>query len=136
MAFERLRLVAEGKLLSERGEATAPRESVRVPDISNMVKLIPRFNERDPDVFFSLFEGVADDRGWSDSEKTLLLQTVLVGKAQDAVVALSLPDRKSYVKVKEAVLKIYELVPEAYRLRFRSWRKGGKTDLYRGSERT
>lgn len=33
---------------------------------------------------------------------------------------------KNYVKVKEAVLKIYELVPEAYRLQFRSWRKGDK----------
>lgn len=40
--------------------------------------------------------------------------------------ALSVPDRKSYVKVKDAVLKMYELVPEAYRLRFRSWRKGDK----------
>ena len=31
-----------------------------------------------------------------------------------------------YAKVKSAVLKSYELVPEAYRQRFRSWVKGDK----------
>uniref|UniRef100_G3NE20 SCAN box domain-containing protein n=1 Tax=Gasterosteus aculeatus TaxID=69293 RepID=G3NE20_GASAC len=107
-------------------EGPAPRESVRSPDISSMVRLLPKFNERDPDIFFSLFESVADDRGWTDSERTLLIQSVLVGRAQEAFIALPVPDRKKYVKVKEAVLKIYELVPEAYRLRFRSWRKGEK----------
>ncbi len=118
VALERLRLVAEGRLSVDEG--TAPMGFVRPSDISNMVRLLPKFNERDPDIFFSLFESVADDRGWSDSERTLLLQSVLVGRAQEAFIALPVLDRKKYVKVKEAVLKSYELVPEAYRLRFRS----------------
>ncbi len=126
VALERLRLVAEGRLSVDEGEGTAPMGFVRPSDISNMVRLLPKFNERDPDIFFSLFESVADDRGWSDSERTLLLQSVLVGRAQEAFIALPVLDRKKYVKVKEAVLKSYELVPEAYRLRFRSWRKGDK----------
>lgn len=126
VALERLRLSAEGRLPVDGEEGPAPRESVRSPDISSMVRLLPKFNERDPDIFFSLFESVADDRGWTDSERTLLIQSVLVGRAQEAFIALPVPDRKKYVKVKEAVLKIYELVPEAYRLRFRSWRKGEK----------
>ncbi|KAG1933868.1 gag-pol fusion protein [Pimephales promelas] len=46
-----------------------------------------------------------DDRGWSDSERTLLLQSVLVGKAQEAFIALSVPERKMYKSVKDAVLK-------------------------------
>nr|XP_040028779.1 uncharacterized protein LOC120817071 [Gasterosteus aculeatus aculeatus] len=126
VALERLRLSAEGRLPVDGEEGPAPRESVRSPDISSMVRLLPKFNERDPDIFFSLFESVADDRGWTDSERTLLIQSVLVGRAQEAFIALPVPDRKKYVKVKEAVLKMYELVPEAYRLRFRSWRKGEK----------
>jgi hypothetical protein len=61
----------------------------------------------------SLLERVADARSWPDSDRTLL-QCVLTGKAQDAYSALSVPDSVSYVKVKMAVLQIYELVPEVY----------------------
>lgn len=65
VALEWLRLVAEGRLSFDGDEGTAPRGFVRPPDISNMVRLLPKFNERDPDIFFSLFESVADDCGWS-----------------------------------------------------------------------
>ncbi|KAL2087168.1 hypothetical protein ACEWY4_018227 [Coilia grayii] len=66
------------------------------------------------------------DRKWGDSEHTLLLQSVLTGKAQDAFVALSADERRKYASVKWAVLKAYELVPEAYRQKFRHWRKGDR----------
>ena len=46
---------------------------------------------------------------------TLLLQSVLVGRAQEAYSALSTEDSKDYEKVKGAILRTYELVPEAYR---------------------
>lgn len=100
VALERLRLVAEGRLSFDGGEGTAPRGFVHPPDISNMVRLLLKFNERDPDIFFSLFESVADDRDWSDSERTLLLQSVLVGRAQEAFIALPVPDRKKLCKSK------------------------------------
>lgn len=87
---------------------------------------MPKFNEKDPDVFFSLFENVAEDRGWDDTERTFLLQSVLVGKAREAYIALSKSQRKIYDVVKEAVLKAYELVPEAHRRRFRGWKKGDR----------
>uniref|UniRef100_A0A667WFT4 SCAN box domain-containing protein n=1 Tax=Myripristis murdjan TaxID=586833 RepID=A0A667WFT4_9TELE len=67
-----------------------------------------------------------DSRDWPDADRTLLLQCVFTGKAQEAYSALSSEDCKVYEKVKSAVLKAYELVPEAYRQRFRSWRKTGK----------
>lgn len=54
-----------------------------------MLRLLPKFNERDLDVFFCLFERIAEARNWSDSEQTLLLQCVLSGKAQEAYVSLS-----------------------------------------------
>lgn len=50
-----------------------------------------------------------------------MLQCVLTGGAQEAYSSLSAEDSSSFVKIKSAVLKAYELVPEAYRQRFRSW---------------
>lgn len=43
-----------------------------------------------------------------------MLQCVHTCKAQEAYSALSPRDNKVYIKVKSAVLKAYELVPEAY----------------------
>lgn len=37
---------------------------------------------------------------------------------------MSVEDSLSYEKVKSAILRVYELVPEAYRQRFRTLRKG------------
>ncbi|XP_063050483.1 uncharacterized protein LOC134445328 [Engraulis encrasicolus] len=111
------------KVMAERSNNASNSETGDI-NLSQSVKLLPKFNERDPDIFFSLFENVADQRGWTDSERTLLLQSIFTGKAQEAFVALSATDRKIYTKVKEAVLRAFEWVPEAYRSRFRNWRKG------------
>ncbi|KAK0153503.1 Retrovirus-related Pol polyprotein from transposon 412 [Merluccius polli] len=112
----RLRLLAEGKVDRNKSSGKS--------DLAGMIKFLPKFNERDPDIFFSLFENIAAGRNWDDEDKTILLQTVLVGRAQEAFVALTPADRKVYDIVKQAVLKCYELIPEAYRQRFRDWRKG------------
>ena len=117
---EKLRLVAEGKMRDTVNEDSG---SGIGGNISSMLKFLPKFNDRDPDIFFSLFEGIAEERNWSDLERTLLLQTVLSGRARDAYVALSVTERKSYQSVKNAVLRVYEQVPEFYRQRFRNWRK-------------
>ena len=90
----RLTLVAEGRLGRPSTQS----------GLAGMVKFLPKFNEREPDVFFSLFEHVADDLNWGDEERTLLLQTVLVGRAQKAFVALPSEERKVYQCVKDAVL--------------------------------
>ena len=106
------------------GDSSRSSRGGGIETLSSMVRFLPKFNDRDPDIFFSLFEGIAEERGWNDAERTLLLQTVLPGRAQDAFVALPVTDRKCYQRVKEAVLRVYEQVPEFYRQRFRNWRKG------------
>ncbi len=73
--------------------------------------------------FFCLFERLADVMKWPENEQNLLLQCVLTGKAQKAYSSLSVHDSQKYLKVKDAVLKAYELVPEAYRQKFRNLRK-------------
>uniref|UniRef100_A0A8D0D8B5 SCAN box domain-containing protein n=1 Tax=Sander lucioperca TaxID=283035 RepID=A0A8D0D8B5_SANLU len=52
-----------------------------------------------------------------------MLQCVLTGRAQEAYSSLNTEDSSGYATIKSAVLKAYELVPEAYRQRFRSWEK-------------
>ncbi|XP_062287781.1 uncharacterized protein LOC133992986 [Scomber scombrus] len=94
-------------------------------DVASNLRLMPKFNENDVDTFFCLFERVADSRSWPDEERTLMLQCVFTGNAQEAYAALSSEDCKDYSVVKSSVLKAYELVPEAYRQRFRNWRKTG-----------
>ena len=51
------------------------------------------------------------------------MQSVLVGKAQDIYGSLSVEQSSNYEHVKEAILKAYELVPEAYRQKFRNYLK-------------
>ena len=55
-----------------------------------------------------------------------MLQCVLTGEAQEAYCALTVAESKVYLTVKTALLKAYELVPEANRQRFRSWEKSGR----------
>ena len=65
-------------------------------------------------------------RGWPEADRVVLLQSVLTGKAQEAYSVLGELESQNYATVKEVILKAYELVPKAYRQRFRSWRKSDK----------
>ena len=60
---------------------------------------------------------------WPKESWVLLLQIVLVGKAQEIYGSLSVEQSSNYEHVKEAILKAYELVPEAYRQKFRNYLK-------------
>ena len=60
---------------------------------------------------------------WSKDSWVLLLQSVLVGKAQDIYGSLSVEQSSNHEHVKEAIFKAYELVPEAYRQTFRKYLK-------------
>lgn len=60
---------------------------------------------------------------WPLEVWSLLLQCKLSGKAQEVVAALSLEESLKYNVVKATVLRAYELVPEAYRQRFRNHKK-------------
>ena len=61
--------------------------------------------------------------GWPRDKWSSLVQSKLVGKARDTYLAMSMGDVSDYDKVSKAMLKAYELVPEAYRQRFRGIRK-------------
>lgn len=56
LQMERLKIMADGRpLVDSVGERN------RAGDLVSNLKLLPKFNEKDPEVFFSLFESVADE---------------------------------------------------------------------------
>lgn len=53
-------------------------------------------------------------------DRTMLLQNVITGKAREIYIQLSVQQASDYDSVKQLILKGYELVPQAYRQRFRN----------------
>ena len=92
-------------------------------DVTKHIRLIPPFQEKEVDKYFLHFEKVAENLKWPKEHWTLLLQSVVIGKAREIYTQLSLEQSSDYDKVKEVILKAYELVPEAYRQKFRNCRK-------------
>ena len=118
-ALEKEKIVHErAKLaLAERGQE----EKARF-DVNKCFSLVPRFDSGKVESFFEMFEKIARQREWPQNQWVTLIQSSLTGKAQEAYLALSPQDSEDYDKVRQAVLKVFELVPEAYRQQFRSER--------------
>ncbi|XP_062921899.1 uncharacterized protein LOC134355640 [Mobula hypostoma] len=112
--LEKLKIRAEQGLVPNQGGGFRATQEVR---------LVPPFDDTDVDRYFLHFEKVAISQDWPRDKWVVLLQSVLKGKAQQAYSALSAEDAQKYEVVKEAILRIYELVPEAYQQRFRNARK-------------
>ena len=94
-------------------------------DLTKYVKLVPQFNESEVDKYFQHFEKIAKNLHWPENGWSKLVQSALKGKAQGTFAALSVDDSSDY-DVKAAILKAYELVPEAYRQKFRNYKKDDK----------
>ena len=92
-------------------------------DATKNIRLVPKFEEKEVDKYFLHFEKIAESLKWPKESWTLLLQSVFVGRAREIYSSLSIEQCQNYDAVKKAVLKAYELVPEAYRQKFRSAKK-------------
>ena len=92
-------------------------------DAAKNIRLIPKFQEKAVDKYFPQFEKVAENLKWPKQYWSTLLQSVLIGKAAEVYSALAIADSSDYDKVKAAILKSYQLIPEAYRQRFRRYKK-------------
>ena len=92
-------------------------------EVMKQVRLVPKFEEANVDGYFAHFERTALNLGWPKECWSMLLQTVLTGKAQRAYATLPTENCADYDLVKAAVLKSFELVPEAYRQKFWTQRK-------------
>ena len=92
-------------------------------DVTKHIRLAPPFQEKEVDKYFLHFEKVAENLNWPKEHWTLLLQSVLIGKAREIYTQLGVEQSHHYETVKELILKGYELVPEAYRQKFRNCKK-------------
>ena len=101
----------------------SPSDKASAFDPARNIRLVPPFQEKEVDKYFAHFEKVADSLNWPKESWVLLLQSVLVGKAQEIYGSLSVEQSSNYEHVKEAILKAYELVPDAYRQKFRNYLK-------------
>ena len=101
----------------------SPSDKASAFDPARNIRLGPPFQEKEVDKYFAHFEKVADSLNWPKESWVLLLQSVLVGKAQEIYGSLSVEQSSNYEYIKEAILKAYELVPEAYRQKFRNYLK-------------
>ena len=100
-----------------------PSDKASTFDPARNIRLVPPFQEKEVDKYFAHFEKVAESFNWPKESWVLLLQSVLVGKAQEIYGSLSVEQSSNYDHVKEAILKAYELVPEVYRQKFRNYLK-------------
>ena len=98
-------------------------DTSKIFDVTKHIRLVPSFQEKEVDKYFLHFEKVAENLKWPKEHWTLLLQSVVIGKAREIYTQLSLEQSSDYDTVKEFILKAYELVPEAYRQKFRDCRK-------------
>ena len=113
---------------SPPGNMVSPSSSALVDtsttfDISKHLALVPSFKEEDIDSYFDAFERIATTVKWPKNMWSILLQCKLVGKAREVCAALPFDQSFKYDVVKETILRAYQLVPEAYRQRFRSLQK-------------
>ena len=92
-----------------------------------ILKLIPKFNEKDVTNFFMSFEKLMRRMACPSETWTLYLQSVLCGEAMSVYGCLSEEESEDYDTVKETVLSAYRLIPEAYRTKFRNLKKDDKS---------
>lgn len=92
-------------------------------DVCKNIRLVPPFSEKEVDRYFSHFERVATTLNWPKDVWPLPLQCALTGKAREVFSALAIEQARQYDVVKTTILRAYELVPEAYRQKFRNARK-------------
>ena len=123
MRYEEMNTQARMSMQNDHGQSKGN-------DFAAKLKLVPKFDENDLDSFFLMFERIATKMKWPKDEWAFLIQQVITGKAQSVVSALSDDQSFDYETVKSAIFQSYELIPEAYRQRFRNLRRNsGETHV-------
>ena len=92
-------LELEGKSKSK----PLPLDSGKSFDVTKHIRLVPPFQEKEVDKYFLHFEKVAENLKWPREHWTLLLQSVVIGKAREIYTQLSLEQSSDYDKVKELI---------------------------------
>ena len=104
--------------------ANQPKQKIEYNfDVTKHIRLVPPFQEKEVDKYFLHFEKVAENLNWPKEHWTLLLRSVLIGKAHEIYTQLGVEQSHHYETVKELILKGYDLVRETYRQKIRNCKK-------------
>ena len=68
-------------------------------DVTKHIRLVPPFQEKEVDKYFLHFKKVAKNLKWPKEHWTLLLQSVVIGKAREIYTQLSLEQSSDYDRV-------------------------------------
>ncbi len=121
--IELARLQNEGAAVAAAAAAAAvrPDVGVNVFRVNEAVCLLPPFDDRDIDLYFSNFEKITMSRRWPREHWSSVLTPMLKGsKALRALNRLTVAQISDYNEFKQAVLNEYNMVPEVYRNKFRA----------------
>lgn len=120
--IEQQRVAHEQEMKALKEEGTEDSSKVKLPK-PTLQKLTPTDNVEH---FLATFERIAAQQKWPKGVWATQVAGLLTGKAMAAYAALTPEDAVIYEKVKEAILRRYEINEETYRQRFRQDRKKGE----------
>ena len=127
--LERLRLERANGTMQANGDADSTEAGRRRHGNAPRPKL-PKFQEEGDsiDAYIDRFEAFAENQGWEEGEWALMLSALLTGKALHVFSTLSKADQRDYKKLREALMKGYDLTEEGFRRKFRQARiQSGET---------
>ena len=110
----------ELKILEKKSELSVNVEESDKFAAYKYVRLVPDFDESDPDEFFIQFEKLCVSYDWPKSKWIALIQSKFVGKGKSSYNAIEAPSHSDYDYVKRTVLNAYELTAEYYKVKLRS----------------
>ena len=103
----------------------SPKDKASAFDPARNIRLVPPFQEKEVDKYFAHFEKVADSLNWPKESWVLLLQSVLVGKAQEIYGSLSVEQSSNYEHVKVEELEKAAVMADDYALTHKMSSKSG-----------
>ncbi|GFO08088.1 hypothetical protein PoB_003459300 [Plakobranchus ocellatus] len=110
------------------------RSSARSSDAGAKHPKLPNFQDGrdDLDIWLTRFERFAESNGWSREKWSSSLCALLTGRALDCYGRHSAEQGKDYDKVKEALMKRYDLMEDGYRRKFRTCKsaEGESPDMF------
>ncbi|GFO01375.1 retroviral-like aspartic protease 1 [Plakobranchus ocellatus] len=134
-----MKLDAEMKLLQAKIEAGIIKNDpdgngAKSSDSGAKNPKLPNFQDGrdDLDIWLTRFERFAESNGWSMEKFSSSLCALLTGHALDCYGRLSAEQAKDYDKVKEALVKRYDLTEDGYRRKFRTCKQaeGESSDVF------
>ena len=111
--------------------ANQPKQKIEYNfDVTKHIRLVHPFQEKEVDKYFLHFEKVAENLNWPKEHWTLLLQSVLIGKAREIYTQLGVEQSHHYETVKELMSGSFGLYQEENATDRRDWnRKVNRTNF-------